>query len=162
MGIYPLNKNMNDTLKLKGLISLTVTDKDGNLKDERLIKNTITSAGLAQIALLAGDASAVPFTYLALGTGTVAAEAADTALGTETSASGLERAAATVSRVTTTVANDTLQLVKTFTAGATAAITEAGIFNDASAGTLLGRQVFSAVNVVSGDTLALTYKVSFA
>lgn len=153
---------MKDTLKLKGLISLKVTDKDGNLKDERLIKNTITNAGLAQIALLAGDASAVPFTYLALGTGTTAAAATDTALETESSASGLERAAATVSRVQTTVSNDTLQLAKTFTAGATAAITECGIFNDASTGTLLGRQVFSAVNVVSSDVLTVTYKVSFA
>lgn len=153
---------MNDTLKVKGLISLELTDKDGNLKDKRLIKNTITNAGLAQIALLAGDASAVPFTFLALGTGTTAAAATDTTLVTESSASGLARAAATVTRVTTTVANDTLQLVKTFTAGASAAITEAGIFNDATTGTLLGRQVFSAVNVASGDTLAITYKVSFA
>lgn len=153
---------MKDTLKLKGLISLKVTDKDGNLKDERLIKNTITNAGLAQIALLAGDASAVPFTYLALGTGTTAAAATDTTLETESSASGLERAAATVSRVTTTVANDTLQLLHAFTAGASAAITECGIFNDASVGTLLGRQVFSAVNVVSSDVLTVTYRVSFA
>lgn len=153
---------MKDKLKVKGLISLKVTDKDGNLKDERLIKNTITNAGLAQIALLAGDVSAVPFTYLALGTGTTAAAATDTALETETSASGLERAAATVSRVTTTVTNDTLQLLKTFTSGATVAITECGIFNDASVGTMLGRQVFSAVNVVSGDSIAITYKVSFS
>lgn len=153
---------MNDKLKVKGLISLKVTDKDGNLKDERLIKNTITNAGLAQIALLAGDASAVPFTYLALGTGTTAAAATDTALETETSASGLERAAATVSRVTTTVTNDTLQLLHAFTAGASVAVTECGILNDASVGTLLGRQVFSAVNVVSSDVLTVTYKVSFA
>lgn len=153
---------MKDTLKVKGLISLEVTDKDGNLKDKRLIKNTITNAGLAQIALLAGDASAVPFTYLALGTGTTAAAATDTALETESSASGLERAAATVSRVTTTVTNDTLQLLNAFTAGASAAITECGIFNDASVGTLLGRQVFAAVNLVSSDVLTVTYKVSFA
>ena len=153
---------MNDKLKVKGLISLKVTDKDGNLKDERLIKNTITNAGLAQIALLAGDASAVPFTYLALGTGTTAAAATDTALGTETSASGLARAAATVSRVTTTVSNDTLQLLHAFTAGASAAITECGILNAATDGTLLGRQVFAAVNVVSSDVLTVTYKVSFA
>ena len=153
---------MNDKLKVKGLISLKVTDKDGNLKDERLIKNTITNAGLAQIALLAGDASAVPFTYLALGTGTTAANIADTALQTETSASGLARAAATVSRVTTTVTNDTLQLLKAFTSGASVAVTECGMFNAASSGTILGRQVFAAVNVVSGDILTITYKVSFA
>jgi len=154
--------NAKDNVKLRGFISLTLTDKDGNVKDKREIKNTITSAGLAQIALLAGDASAVPFTYLALGTGTNAASAGDTALQTESSASGLARAAATVSRVTTTVTNDTLQLLKAFTAGASAAITECGMFNAASTGTILGRQVFAAVNVVSGDILTITYKVSFA
>jgi len=153
---------MNESLKLQGLISLKVTDKDGNLKDERLIKNTITNAGLAQIALLAGDASAVPFTYLALGTGTTAADAADTALETESSASGLARAAATVSRATTTVTNDTLQLLHAFTAAASAAITECGMFNASSDGTILGRQVFAAINVVSGDIITITYKVSFA
>jgi len=51
---------MNENLKLKGLISLTLTDSNGNVKDKREIKNTITSAGLAQIALLAGDATAIP------------------------------------------------------------------------------------------------------
>lgn len=153
---------MKDNLKLKGLISLTLTDSNGNVKDKREIKNTITNAGLAQIALLAGDASAVPFTYLALGTGTNAAATTDTQLQTETSASGLARAAATVSRVTTTVTNDTLQLLHAFTAGASAAITECGMFNAASVGTILGRQVFAAVNVVSGDILTITYKVSFA
>lgn len=154
--------NAKDNVKLKGLISLTLTDSNGNVKDKREIKNTITNAGLAQIALLAGDASAVPFTYLALGTGTNAAAATDTQLQTETSASGLARAAATVSRVTTTVTNDTLQLLKAFTAGANVAITECGMFNDASTGTILGRQVFAAVNVVSGDILTITYKISFA
>lgn len=153
---------MKDNLKLKGLISLTLTDSNGNVKDKREIKNTITNAGLAQIALLAGDASAVPFTFLALGTGTTAADATQTVLQVETSASGLARAAATVSRVTTTVTNDTLQLLKAFTAGASVAITECGIFNDATVGTMLGRQVFAAVNVVSGDILTITYKVSFA
>jgi len=153
---------MIEDLKLKGIISLTLTDSNGNVKDKREIFNTITSAGLAQIALLAGDATAVPFTYLALGTGVTAANISDTTLQTETAASGLARAAATVSRVTTTVTNDTLQLLKAFTAGASVAITECGMFNDPTTGTLLGRQVFSAVNVVTNDILTITYKVKFA
>lgn len=153
---------MKDNLKLKGLITLTLTDKNGNVKDKREIKNQITNTGLAQMALLAGDASAVPFTFLALGTGTNAAAATDTALQTETSVSGLARAAATVSRVTVTVANDTLQLLKAFTAAGDAAITECGIFNAASVGTMLGRQVFSVVNVATDDILTITYKVYFS
>jgi hypothetical protein len=58
------------------------------------------------------------------------------------------------------VTNDTAQLDKTWSVSGTKAVTECGIFNDASAGTLLGRQVFTAVNVVSGDSLQVIYKVA--
>ena len=98
------------------------------------------------------------FTYLAVGIGTTAADAADTALESEIVDSGLERAAATCSRVTTDVTNDTAQLLKSWSVTGTKAVTEAGALNAASTGTLLGRQVFSAINVVSGDTLQITYK----
>lgn len=151
---------MEDSIKLTGLIQIEVFDKDGNLKDRRLIKNLIPTAGKAAIASrINGDGSEAVFTYLAVGTGTTAAAAGDTALGTEITDSGLARAAATVSRVTTTVTNDTAQFVKTWTVTGTKAVTECGIFNDASAGTILGRQVFSAVNVANLDTLKITYKV---
>ena len=75
---------------------------------------------------------------------------------------GLARAAATVTRVTTTVTNDTLQLVKTWTATGAKAITEVGAFNSASTGIMLGRQVFSAINTANTDTLTITYKFKFA
>ncbi len=64
------------------------------------------------------DAQTAP-SYLALGTGTTAFSASDTALGAELVSgtdSGLVRATATVTRATTTQKNDTLQFVKVFTA----------------------------------------------
>lgn len=152
---------MEEGIKVKGLIEITHT-RDGKVIDKRKVENIITSAGKAQLALLAGDATAVPFTYLEVGIGTTAAAVTDTALESAITDSGLERAAATVSRVTTNVANDTLQLLKSWSVTGTKAITEAGAFNAASTGTLLGHQVFAAVNVVSGDTFALTYKFVFA
>jgi hypothetical protein len=124
------------TIKIQGFVELECRDKDGKLKWSWKGKNGITNAGFAQLALLAGDAAAVPFTYLALGTSSTAFAASQTALQAETSASGLARAAATVSRVTTTQTNDTLQLVKTWTSGATATIEEIGVFNASSAGTM--------------------------
>ena len=39
----------------------------------------------------------------------------------------------------------------------TKAITEHGLFNDATAGTLMDRSEFAAVNVVSGDSIQYTY-----
>lgn len=42
----------------------------------------------------------------------------------------------------------------------TKAITEHGLFNDATAGTLLDRTVFTAVNVVNGDSIQFTYTLT--
>lgn len=44
----------------------------------------------------------------------------------------------------------------------TKAITEHGLFNDATAGTLMDRTVFTAVNVVSGDSIAFTYTLTIS
>ena len=101
--------------------------------------------------------------WIAVGTGTTAFAATDTTLGTEVAASGLSRAASTTTQATTTVANDTLQHTKTFTSSGTVAVSEAGVFDAASSGNMYGRTVLSAVrNVVSGDTLSVTYKTIFA
>lgn len=182
-------KQFIDRGKLKGIIEITVKDKDGNLKqlfnqnflgkfllkvfgwdfkipflfghyaDSLKIVNTITNTGKAESINLLGNVSTpAAFTYLAVGTGTTAAAATDTALQTEIVDSGLARAAATVTRVTTTVTNDTLQLVKQWTATGAKVVTEAGAFNAASTGIILGRQVFSAVSLANTDTFQLTYK----
>lgn len=50
--------------------------------------------------------------------------------------------------------------VGTISYTSTKAITEHGVFNDASAGTLLDRTVFSAVNVENGDSIAFTYTLT--
>lgn len=42
----------------------------------------------------------------------------------------------------------------------TKAITEHGLFNDASAGTLMDRSEFAAINVVSGDSIQFTYTLT--
>lgn len=151
-----------EKLKLKGLIKIDLI-RDGEVIEEREIKNTITNAGLAEITNLLGNVSSpVSFTYLAVGTGTTAAAATDTALETEITDSGLERASATVTQETDSVTDDTLQLLKSWTVTGSKAVTECGAFNDASAGTILGHQVFSAINVISGDALQITYKFVFA
>lgn len=131
----------------------------GNWSTRKNINNLITSAGKAGVASrLNGSGSEAAFTYIAVGTGTTAANVADTTLETETADSGLSRANATASRVTTSVTNDTAQLVYTFSVSGTKAVTESGVLNASSSGVLLARQVFSAINVVSGDSLQITWK----
>ena len=125
--------------------------------------NLVTNVGFAGAASRINGADAeAAFTYLAVGIGTTGAAVGDTTLESEIVDSGLERAAGSASRVTTTETDDTAQLVKTWTVTGSKAVTEAGVLNAASTGTLLARQVFSAINVVSGDSLQLTYKIKAA
>ena len=91
-----------------------------------------------------------------------AAAVADTALVTEaapTTAGG--RTVGTESRTTITQTNDNYQVVGTVTAAGTLAITEAGLFDNVTAGALLIRGVFSAINVVASDSIAFTFGLKF-
>lgn len=144
-------------------VNYKVYGADGKLKEERNIANLVVNAGLAGIASRINGAGAEAlFDYIALGTGTTAAAAGDTALETEITTGGAARAQATASRSTTTVTNDTAELQETFNITSSFAITESGVLNAASGGTLLARQVFSAINVAANDSLAITWKFSVA
>lgn len=157
-----MNQEIN-TVGTKGRFKLECHKIDGSLKwSTGWINNGTTNAGMAQFALLAGDGSAVPFTYLALGTSSTAFAASQTALVAEIVDSGLERAVATVSRVTTTQTNDTLQLVKVWTASGSKTIEEIGYFNAASAGTMGGRALTTSKAISSGESITGTYQVRFS
>lgn len=125
------------------------------------VANGIPNTGKAAIASrINGSGAEAAATYIAVGTGVGAFSASDTTLGTETAASGLSRANGTASRVTTSVTNDTAQVTYTFTVTGTVAVTEAGLLNASSGGSLFARQTFSAINVVNGDSLQITWKLS--
>lgn len=156
-------KTIEEKIKLTGTIFAEVRDRNGKLKERREIKNLITSAGKAALAgLLLTDVAGTAFDYIAIGTGTNAANVSDTTLQTEASTNGASRVAGTGTRVTTSVTNDTAQLVASWTFSGSFAITEAGILNASSNGTLLARQVFSAINVASGDQLQITWQVQIS
>lgn len=94
------------------------------------------------------------------GTGTTTAAVTQTALVTEaapTTAGG--RTVGTEGETTTDQTGDTYTVTGTVTAGSTLAITEEGLFTATSNGTMLLRGDFSAVNVVSGDSIAFTNKI---
>lgn len=121
----------------------------------------LTNAGVAIITNRMIQAGTAP-KDVGWGTGTAAAAVTDTALGTEaapTTSGG--RTVGTESRVTVTNTNDAYQTVGTVTAGGGLAITEAGLFDAVSAGNMLIRSVFTAVAVVSGDSIAFTFQLKF-
>ena len=154
--------NDKGRFRIKENVTISAFDIYGNLKDQRIISNLVTNAGFAGMASRCnGDGAEAVFTYIAVGTGATAANVTDTTLETETAASGLSRAAGTASRKTTDVTNDTASLTKTFTVTGTVAVTESGVLNASSAGTLLSHQVFTAVNVVDGDSLQITWDYDF-
>lgn len=146
-----------DNLKAKGLVSFVLTDEAGNVKQQEQT-NLVVNTGLAHIAgRLYSNPTAM--SHMAVGTDTTAAAAGQTALGAEAARVALDSS----TNVTVNVTDDTVQYVATFAPGTgTAAITEAGIFNDATAGTMLARTKFDVINKGSGDTLTITWKVTIA
>ena len=154
---------IQETLKkLKGTYDFTITDTNGKVRDSWSVENLVTNAGFAQLALLAGDASATPFTYLAVGTSTTAPAVTDTTLTAEIVDTGLARVAGTVSRVTTTVTNDTYRVTTTWTASGSKTIEEVGVFNASSAGTMLSHARTTSKAGTNGETLTGTYSMKFA
>ena len=131
----------------------------GQWVDKMTVSNLVTTVGKSAVADRLGDVNSIAaFDYVAVGTGTTAAAVGDTALETEITDSGLARTQGTPTLVTTDTASDTLQLLHLFSVTGTKAITEAGVLNASSGGTLLARQVFSAVNVVNGDSFQVTWQ----
>ena len=143
---------MNDGLKLRGDVALVLRDKDGNVKDERLIENLIVDTGLNFICdRMKDDETAM--THMALGSGSTAAAAGDTTLGSQLGSREVLDSS--------TVTNNQIVYVSSFEAGdATGAVTEAGIFNASSGGTMLCRTVFSVVNKAADDTLTVNWTIT--
>jgi hypothetical protein len=149
---------INEKLKLSGQVSIVVTDKNGNVKDSREIKNLVVDAGLAFIiSRMVGTTKGV-MSHMALGAGTNAAAGGQTDL---TSMLGA-REAIDSSTITGAI-NEKVQYIATFEPGdATGAVTEAGIFNAATGGDMLCRTVFPVVNKAADDQMAVTWTITLA
>lgn len=120
-----------------------------------------TNAGTAVVTNRIIQAGTSP-KNIGWGIGTTTAAITQTALVTEsapTTAGG--RTVGTETRTTGTNTNDQYTVTGTVTSGSTLAITEAGLFDAVSAGNMLIRSDFAAVNVVSGDSIAFTFNLKF-
>ena len=137
--------------------------RGGKLIHKQVIKGRCpTNAGFALVADRVGAVAAgAAVTYLALGTDATGEAPANTTLGAEVTDTGLARAAATVTRVTTTVANDTLQLLYEWTATGVKILRELGAFNAGAAGTMLARKVYAVMTTANTDHIKMTYKFPF-
>jgi hypothetical protein len=130
---------------------IVLRDKDGNIKDERKIRNTVTTAGKNMIAdrLLAAPTLGVP-THMGIGTGTG---------GTTTLTTELDRNALTSKNRS----NAVVTMVGDWAAGdGTGAITEAGVFDASSAGNMHLYQSFSVINKGAADTLSISWTLTIS
>ena len=138
---------LNDGLKLTGKLTIALNDE---IVQE--VPNLVVTAGKGYVASRMKDTSATAMSHMAIGTGSTAAAAGNTALGSESARTAL---------TSTTVSSADIVYVDTFAAGTgTGAITEAGIFNASSGGTMLCRTVFSVVNKGANDAMTITWTVT--
>jgi hypothetical protein len=116
----------------------------------------VNSGKYAIASRLIGTATAV-FSHMALGSGVVAAVAGDTTLGTPYAST---RPTVTVTGGTGSV--NTVTYSATFAPGnSTGSVTEAGIFNALTGGSMLARTVFNSVYKDTLDTLTINWTITF-
>jgi hypothetical protein len=121
----------------------------------------VTNAGQAIVTnLISGIGGTVP-KYAAWGTGAGTAAVADTTLFTESTEE--TRTTGTPTRVTTTVANDTYQVVAAITVVTSAkTITNMGLFDAATVGNLYVKSSFTGLALSIGDSITFTVKVAYS
>jgi hypothetical protein len=160
-----------ENLKLAGRLNIVVKDSSGNIKEARQVDNLVVQAGLRWITESMAKTSNTPaaMTHMGIGDGNVAAADADTDLG-GTNKFRKAFTTPTVANSSPSVGTGNIVYVTQFDTGdrlpnhATnsnnSAITEAGIFNASTAGTMLCRTVFPVVNKGDNDTMTITWTIT--
>lgn len=143
---------ITNKIELVGTLDVTVTDSNGNVVDSQHIKNLIVDAGKELVANRLKDNTQAAIGWIAVGTDGTAAGAGQTALEAEVARAAVSSAVVTANSITYTA---------TFGAGTgTGTLLEAGLFNDATVGTMLSRT--ASINVVKGatDTLTIVWTIT--
>ena len=149
---------MEDGIKCRGDLLFKFTcQKTGKIRIYEE-KNLIVTVGKSHIADQLSDQGEAAMSHMAIGTGTTAAVVGDTALETE-----LDRNALTSKTQGSGASANQVAYSAEWAAGdGTGAITEAGIFNSASAGILLARSVFAVKNKGATDALSIVWTLTIS
>lgn len=147
---------------LKGQVEIKLWGPDGELKENRVIKehrvfpNTVTTFGDKLVANRLSGATLSAPSHMAIGTGTGGTSSYNS-LVTE-----LDRNALTSTTQQSGTDDNDVKYVGDWAAGdGTGAITEAGIFNASSGPGMYVYSSFSAVNKGASDTLQINWTVTF-
>ena len=137
----------HETLTMTGALAIAI---NGEIVKE--VPNLVVTTGKNYVASRMKDTTESAMSHMAIGTSNTAAAVGDTTLGTEVHRNTL---------TSTTVVDNAVTYVAGYAAGeGTGAITEAGLFNASSGGTMLCRTVFDVVNKGVLDSMTVTWVVS--
>ena len=138
---------LHDNFNMIGHLSISINDE---VVQE--VPNLVVTDGKEYVASRMKDTTKAAMSHMAIGTVSTAAAASDSALGGQANREALTSA---------TVAGTTITYIATFGAGSgTGAITEAGLFNQSSAGDMLCRTVFAVVNKGQNDSMTISWSVT--
>jgi len=142
---------LNDKLSLTGALTVSL-----NGEVVRDIRNLVVTSGKELVAANLQGGTVTPLTHMGVGSGTLAAAAADVGLGTQIDRNALSTSGGTVSGAVVTYECTWLP------GDGTGALTEAGLFSAAVAGTMLARTVFPVVNKGADDTVTIVWDVTIS
>lgn len=147
---------MRDEARVEDNVTIEVRDTAGNLLERITTHNLVVDTGLSMQAARLQHGSTVPgLTHLALGTGTAAPAASNTALGAEKFRDVITQYIPATRKLT----------VRYYLATGAAnghSLTECGLFNAASGGTLYARATHAAIAKTSDKTVTYSWELNMA
>lgn len=142
---------MIDSIKATGVVS--IYDANGHLLD---VNNTVLTLGKEWIAQRCTGEMSTLVTHLAVGTSSTAVAVGQTGLIAENARVALNAAGAVKP-----ANKNVMRYEATFNAGVgTGALTEAGLFTAASAGTCVARTVFAVKNKGADDVFTVVWEIT--
>ena len=147
-------KSIARAIEFASELSAILIKADGTRIDMGVIsRRVVTNAGVAFLAnCFTNTAEPENMNFHDSGTGVAAEAVGDTTI----TPAGPARVSGTQSNPT----SNQYRTVATISYTATLAITEHGLFSASTAGTLWDRSVFTAINVVNGDSIQFTYTLT--
>lgn len=141
-----------DTIKLTGKLDICKSDASQNIVSSIHVPNLVVTTGKEHVASRVASNTPDIISHMAIGSGLNVPALVNTVLGNE-----LDR----VALVSTTVTGTNIVYTATFGPGiGTGSVTEAGLFNDATAGDLLCRTTFPVITKGPSETIAISWTIT--
>ena len=143
----------SEYITMKGELDIAVFNEvTQTYTDKRRVKNLVVQVGKNFIASRIIQATDPVMSHMAVGSGTLTPASSDTTLTTEV---------ARVAITSATISDNVVTYVALFPAGTgTGPLTEAGIFNSGTTGTMLSHTTFAVVNKGPNDTVSITWSIT--